>query len=96
MGYVTTIPRWAKNLTERRFRAYWEQTSGNKETRRFRAVWKMLLGMPREVVRDWLRSNGQSAKTSSRSIPTVYDSKVKIPVQARPQVLDRIAGQRRS
>lgn len=31
-----------KNLTERRFRSYWEQTSGNKDTARFRKVWKMI------------------------------------------------------
>ncbi len=27
-----------KNLTDRRFRSYWEQTSGTKDTARFRSV----------------------------------------------------------
>ncbi|KKN81087.1 hypothetical protein LCGC14_0323060 [marine sediment metagenome] len=47
----------SKNLTEFRFRSYWEQTSGTKDTARFRNVWKMMqdetqLVHPREKTRD--------------------------------------------
>ena len=38
-GPSGTIP---KNLTERRFRSYWEQTSGTKDTARFRKVMELV------------------------------------------------------
>ncbi len=40
---------------------------------------------PRETVRDWLRSNGETAKPS-----TSFDSRVKVSPKANPQILERV------
>jgi hypothetical protein len=45
LGFITTVinPKIPKNLTERRFRSYWEQTEkGTKEQTRFRHVFDMM------------------------------------------------------